>query len=166
MNFSKINTNSSTKIWIWHDPFTFFTVHVHTKITFFPNFFVYVQNYASYCRGRCQLLMKYLLLLSEAFMKKISAVEGKPFTSSLNIFPEARKRGGGVTSPPPRHRPISQMIRGKDDVTVILLLGISFMEANQSIQQFSYMPVCFKLRHDYRKPIQHNAHMKACTVQW
>ncbi len=66
-------------------------------------------------------------------MKKISEVEEKPLTSSSNICPEdcCRKRGGagGVTPPP---HPIlflswSEDVSFKDDVTVILLRGISFM---------------------------------------
>jgi hypothetical protein len=64
-------------------------------------------------------------------MKQISDVEGKPFTSSLNICLEACCRTGfrmgGITSTP---SPFSQLLRGylfKDDVTVILLLGISFL---------------------------------------
>jgi hypothetical protein len=50
-------------------------------------------------------------------MKKISEVEEKPVTSSLNICPEAHLR------------PISQLIRDIsfiNDVTVILFLGVSF----------------------------------------
>jgi hypothetical protein len=48
------------------------------------------------------------------------------------IFPEAccRKGGGGRSNPfPPHHHPIFQLIGDtsfEDDVTVILLLGISF----------------------------------------
>jgi hypothetical protein len=69
-------------------------------------------------------------------MKQISEVEEKPFTSSLNISPEACcSKGvgaGGVTPPPPPlYRPNSQLIpcifNKKDDITVILLLGVSFM---------------------------------------
>ncbi len=49
-------------------------------------------------------------------MKQISEVEGKPFTSSLNICPEkpAVERGGGGRSntSPLFHHPISQLIRG------------------------------------------------------
>jgi hypothetical protein len=36
-------------------------------------------------------------------MKQISEMEGEPFTSSLNICPEAcyREGAGGITPPPP-----------------------------------------------------------------
>jgi hypothetical protein len=61
-------------------------------------------------------------------MKKISQEEGKkPFTSSLNIYPEAvaRDGGSGVTTPP---LTTTANISVKDDVTVILLRGVYFME--------------------------------------
>jgi hypothetical protein len=140
---------------------------IYTRKTFFP-YFISVKNYFQILSWTLSTSYEVLAAPKEAITKEISAVEGKPFTSSLNIYTEAQRGGrwwSNVFSPPPRLYPISQMIRGKDDVTVILLLDVFFMEAIQSIQQFSYVPVCFKLRHDYRKPIQHNAHMKACTVQ-
>ncbi len=50
-------------------------------------------------------------------MKQISEVEGKPFTSSVNICPEAYSRkglgAGWVTPPPPPTPPFSQLIRGQ-----------------------------------------------------
>ncbi len=67
---------------------------------------------------------------------KISKVEVKPFTSSLNICPDCRRNEGGTggaTFPLPT---ISyKAIRGflfEDDTTVILLLGSSFMGGDNS----------------------------------
>ncbi len=63
-------------------------------------------------------------------MKQASEVDEKRFTSSYNICQE---KGGGVrvTPPPLFQHPISQLIREyfifRDDVSVILLLGVSFM---------------------------------------
>jgi hypothetical protein len=64
-------------------------------------------------------------------------MEEKPFTSSLNICPgKLLHKGvgvGEVTPPPHYHHPVSHPvsvdISFKDDVTVILLLGASFMIA-------------------------------------
>jgi hypothetical protein len=67
-------------------------------------------------------------------MKQISEVEKKTFTSSLNICPEAccRKEGGGgadgVTPPQPLFPIWSVDISLKDDLPVIFLFGVSFVE--------------------------------------
>jgi hypothetical protein len=48
----------------------------------------------------------------------------------LSGIPALEMGVGGSNAFPPRHHPISQLIAGylfKDDVTVILLLGVSFM---------------------------------------
>jgi hypothetical protein len=57
-------------------------------------------------------------------MKQISEVEEKPFTSSSSICPEAcfRKRWGGQRN---TFGPVD--ISLKDDVTVTLHYGVSFM---------------------------------------
>ncbi len=78
-------------------------------------------------------------------MKQICGEKEKPFTSSLNGYPEAYsiayrqytvERGGGGRSnatppaPPPPSPPSyfwSVEISFKDDITIILLLGVSFM---------------------------------------
>jgi hypothetical protein len=55
-------------------------------------------------------------------MKLISVWEGKPFTPSLKNYPEAQK---GVT---PRQLSLLQADPWlKDDVTFILLFGVSFV---------------------------------------
>jgi hypothetical protein len=69
-------------------------------------------------------------------MKQISEVEEKPFTSSLNICPEAsfvNRVGAGVTPTPPYPCNAPPFPSGsvdislKDDVNVLLLLlGVSF----------------------------------------
>ncbi len=81
-------------------------------------------------------------------INQIAKMTENPFMSSLNICPEVRyiKGVGQVQYLPsaPHHHPISQLIRidisCKDDVTVILLLGIVyFMGArrNSSILKFT-----------------------------
>jgi hypothetical protein len=57
----------------------------------------------------------------------INPYDGKPFMSSFNIYPEACcRKGCPPPPPPPRPFPLSYLIHGshKDDVTVILLLGV------------------------------------------
>jgi hypothetical protein len=77
-------------------------------------------------------------------MKQISEVEGKPFTSSLNICPEkpALERGGGGRSnaSPLFHHPVSLSvdISLRDDVSVILLLGVFFMYSTLYLSKKDY----------------------------
>jgi hypothetical protein len=56
-------------------------------------------------------------------MKQISAYV--VFISIRKVF--KGRVGGRKTSPSPQHHPFSQLIRGllKDDITVLLLLGVS-----------------------------------------
>jgi hypothetical protein len=68
-------------------------------------------------------------------MKQIFGEMKKPFTSSLNGYPEAccRKGWGGWStaspspSPPPYFPSDPWIFHLKDDVTIILLLCVSFM---------------------------------------
>ncbi len=61
-------------------------------------------------------------------MKKTSEVEEKSFTSSLNICRKEWGVGGTENRPPFPGR--SVVISVKDDVTVILLIGVSVLVSN------------------------------------
>jgi hypothetical protein len=66
-------------------------------------------------------------------MKQMSEQEDKPLTSSLNICQKRALEGGGLSippspSPPPYFPAYPLDISFKDDVTVILLLGVFFMK--------------------------------------
>ncbi len=66
-------------------------------------------------------------------MKQISEMEEKPFTLSFNICPYDESDWGGRSdgsphiSPPPYFPTDLWIFSLKDDVTVFLLLGVSFM---------------------------------------
>jgi hypothetical protein len=87
--------------------------------------------------GSSVALLKCVAHLRGVVMKQISVVEEKnPFTLSLKICPEACwgkrwGRGGSNVSPviPTIFDSRSVDISFKDDVTVILLLGVSSMSA-------------------------------------
>ncbi len=81
-------------------------------------------------------------------MNQISEMEEKPFRSSVNIYPEDCCRegvgAGGVTPLPLITTLIpscSVDISFKDDVTVILLLAVSFMVASSTLFINLYFPI-------------------------
>jgi hypothetical protein len=86
-------------------------------------------------------------MTTEKAMKRKYEVEEKPFTSSLNICPEAcwrnRLGAGGTIPPPPSPPPYFPRcyvnFYFKDDVTVIFLISISLMEKAFHLQSADKM---------------------------
>jgi hypothetical protein len=74
---------------------------------------------------------------------EVTGTEKKPFTSSFNIYEKACYRNRRSLPSPPLSTslfPIRSMdISFKDDLTVIQLLGVSFMKAaydDENVEQF------------------------------
>ncbi len=116
------------------------------------------------------LYISRLINSSQDHHHEANITEEKTFTLSLNICPKGllyKSMGPGGETSSPYHHPISQLIRKyfKDDVTVIILPGVSFIINSMLFYLLSCSVPCIPPRcHNWRHMLSKMLHFP--SVLW